>query len=95
MCIRDRSTPASATQQRPYFSVFTVLAYLTIALAALLPRVIKLDQFITFDEINFWIERSATFLAALRSGDALATAISTHPGAVSYTHLQNIFHGRD
>lgn len=73
----------SAAQQHPHKRALTVLAYVLIGLVALLPRVIKLDQFITFDEINFWITRSATFLAALRSGDALATAISTHPGVTT------------
>jgi 4-amino-4-deoxy-L-arabinose transferase-like glycosyltransferase len=59
---------------------WVLLSYLAIGLAALLPRVLDLGQFLTGDEANFWLRRSDIFLGAIRSGNWAATAISTHPG---------------
>jgi 4-amino-4-deoxy-L-arabinose transferase-like glycosyltransferase len=52
-------------------------------IVALLPRVLDLGRFITFDEANFWLKRSATFLEALVAGDLAATAITLHPGVTT------------
>lgn len=57
-----------------------LLAYLGVALIALLPRVLDLGGFVTIDEINAWLPRSERFLAALAAGDLGATAQSAHPG---------------
>jgi 4-amino-4-deoxy-L-arabinose transferase-like glycosyltransferase len=75
-------------------------SYVAIALAALLPRVLGLGQFITSDEANFWLRRSTAFLQALRSGDYMAMPITSHPGVttmwlgsvgiLSYDGLQRI-----
>jgi 4-amino-4-deoxy-L-arabinose transferase-like glycosyltransferase len=54
-----------------------------VLLAALLPRVLGLGRFITFDEANFWLKRSEQFLQAIASGDLGATAISVHPGVTT------------
>jgi 4-amino-4-deoxy-L-arabinose transferase-like glycosyltransferase len=62
---------------------WVLLSYLTIGLAALLPRVLDLGVFLTGDEANFWLRRSDIFLSAIRSGDWAATAISTHPGVTT------------
>jgi hypothetical protein len=59
------------------------LVFVVVTVAAILPRVFGLGQFITNDEANFWMRRSAQFLAALQSGDFAATAISTHPGVTT------------
>jgi hypothetical protein len=59
------------------------LIFVVVAVAAILPRVFGLGQFITNDEANFWLRRSAQFLAALQTGDFAATAISTHPGVTT------------
>jgi len=56
---------------------------LLLAVVALLPRVLDLGIFVTHDEVEFWIDRSETFLLALQSGDYAATAISTHPGVTT------------
>jgi hypothetical protein len=58
-------------------------AYLLIGIPALLLRVLDLGRFLNSDEINFWIDRSHTFLRAIQSGDFAATAISTHPGVTT------------
>src|SRR5438034_5858991 len=58
-------------------------SYIAIALAALLPRVLGLGQFITSDEANFWLHRSTAFLQALRSGDYTAMPITSHPGVTT------------
>ena len=72
-----RAVPAAGAR------ALSLLAYLAVGLAALLPRVLDLGGFITVDEANFWLDRSATFLDALRRGDWAATAISTHPGVTT------------
>lgn len=82
LIMRHAQIPRSLHQQRSS-TALTFLTYILISLIALLPRILKLDQFITVDEISFWIPRSNIFLDALRSGDALATAISTHPGVTT------------
>ncbi len=60
-----------------------VLAWGSIALAAAVPRLLDLGGFLTVDEANFWLMRSARFLAALERGDYAATALSTHPGVTT------------
>jgi 4-amino-4-deoxy-L-arabinose transferase-like glycosyltransferase len=60
-----------------------LLVTIALGLAALLPRTLDLGGFLTVDEANFWLARSATFLDALRRGDWAATAISTHPGVTT------------
>src|SRR5215212_7982065 len=67
----------------PRERVWTLLGYLAIGLAALLPRVLALGLFITDDEANFWLMRSDIFLKAIRSGDFAATAITAHPGVTT------------
>src|SRR5262245_42058761 len=62
---------------------WVLLSYVAISLVALLPRALDLGVFLTGDEANFWLQRSDTFLRALRSGDWAATAISTHPGVTT------------
>ncbi|HEX9372333.1 MAG TPA: glycosyltransferase family 39 protein, partial [Roseiflexaceae bacterium] len=62
---------------------WVVLSYLAIGLAAALPRVLNLGVFLSGDESQFWIHRSAVFLQALRTRDWAATAISTHPGVTT------------
>jgi hypothetical protein len=59
------------------------LSYLLITVLALAPRVAGLGQFVTSDEANFWIARSAAFIGAMRAGDFAATALSVHPGATT------------
>ncbi len=59
------------------------LVWIGLSLLALLPRVLHLGIFVTDDEINFWLQRSETFLNALLTGDPGATAISTHPGVMT------------
>ncbi|MBX0330887.1 DUF4832 domain-containing protein [Oscillochloris sp. ZM17-4] len=59
------------------------LSYLLVALAALIPRVVGLGQFVTIDEVGGWMLRSARFLAALGTGDLAATAQSAHPGVTT------------
>jgi 4-amino-4-deoxy-L-arabinose transferase-like glycosyltransferase len=56
---------------------------LVVVMVAIVPRVFGLGQFITNDEANFWMRRSAQFLAALGAGDFAGTAISTHPGVTT------------
>ena len=62
---------------------FPFLGSTIVAMVALLPRVLNLGRFITFDEANFWLKRSATFLQALATGDLAATAITVHPGVTT------------
>ncbi|NNJ13198.1 hypothetical protein EKD04_023010 [Chloroflexales bacterium ZM16-3] len=59
------------------------LSYLLVALAALLPRIIALGQFITIDEADGWMVRSARFLRAITTGDLATTAQSAHPGVTT------------
>lgn len=58
-------------------------SYVVIILVAVIPRIASVGQFVTFDEGNFWVQRSTTFLDALQHGNAAATAISTHPGVTT------------
>jgi hypothetical protein len=64
-------------------AVWVFPGYLAIGLAALLLQVLDLGSFLTSDEANFWMRRSAAFLDALRTGNYAATAISTHPGVTT------------
>ncbi|GAB4207686.1 MAG: hypothetical protein OHK0022_36250 [Roseiflexaceae bacterium] len=59
------------------------LSYLGIGAIALVLRSVYLGHFLTFDEANFWMGRSATFLNAIQTGNYAATAISTHPGVTT------------
>jgi 4-amino-4-deoxy-L-arabinose transferase-like glycosyltransferase len=58
-------------------------AYVAVILAALLPRVVGLGQFVTIDEVNSWMVRSAYFLRGISTGDLSATAQSAHPGVTT------------
>ena len=82
-----RSAERSAVRIEPVNvatrSIWTWLSYLVVALAATFPRVLDLGTFVTFDEISFWFDRSATFLQAMRSGDYGATVITAHPGVTT------------
>jgi hypothetical protein len=70
------------TDQQPgHITRWLLLALL--ALAALLPRVLDLGGFITHDEAEFWLDRSAIFLRAIQSGNYADTAITTHPGVTT------------
>ncbi len=67
----------------PRRTLAALASYLLVAAAALVPRLLGLGRFITDDEANFWLRRSDIFLNALRSGDYLQTAITTHPGVTT------------
>ncbi|NJN68095.1 MAG: phospholipid carrier-dependent glycosyltransferase, partial [Chloroflexaceae bacterium] len=58
-------------------------SYLAIGLVALLLHTLSLGTFVAGDEVDFWIPRSEVFLEALQSGDAAATAVTTHPGVTT------------
>lgn len=79
------ATSETAARTLPALSAraLTALLYLAVGAAALLPRALDLGGFLTLDEANFWLDRSAAFLDALRRGDWAATAISTHPGVTT------------
>ncbi|HEX5689006.1 MAG TPA: glycosyltransferase family 39 protein, partial [Roseiflexaceae bacterium] len=81
MAVQLRAAAQTRQQNSATFWVF--ISYVVIGLVALKLRVRDLGGFVTFDEINFWIQRSQVFLSALRSGDYGATAISTHPGVTT------------
>lgn len=59
------------------------LSYVSVALAALWPRIANLGEFVTVDEAAYWITRSHIFLDALRSGNFAATVLSAHPGVTT------------
>jgi hypothetical protein len=48
-----------------------------------LPRVVGLGRFVTVDEIDHWIDRSAQFLTAIQAGNLAGTAITSHPGVTT------------
>ena len=75
--IAARTLPALSAR------ALAALLYLAVGVSALLPRALDLGGFLTVDEANFWLDRSAAFLDALRRGDWAATAISTHPGVTT------------
>jgi hypothetical protein len=75
-------TPFITARERPSRSR-ALLSTALIGLLAILPRILFLGSFVTSDEANFWLQRSATFLQAIRTGDYAATAISTHPGVTT------------
>jgi 4-amino-4-deoxy-L-arabinose transferase-like glycosyltransferase len=54
-----------------------------LALAALLPRVLDLGQFVTLDEVNFWYPRSEQFLEALQAGQFGEVPLKPHPGVTT------------
>ncbi|HMQ33899.1 MAG TPA: hypothetical protein PKD53_24420 [Chloroflexaceae bacterium] len=64
-------------------AIKTLLSYLFVGLAALLPRAFALGRYLTDDEANFWMRRSHAWLEAIAAGDWAATAISTHPGVTT------------
>ena len=80
--IPSRAAPARAAA-RAQALPWAWLGYLAIGLAALLPRALDLGAFLNADEAMFWMQRSDTFLRAIRAGDWAATAISTHPGVTT------------
>ncbi len=51
-----------------------------IFLAALLPRVIGLTDFLTADEVHHWITRTERFSAAISGGHWADTILTGHPG---------------
>jgi hypothetical protein len=57
--------------------------YLIVALLAVLPRVLDLGSFLTVDEADHWIDRSAQFLAAIQTRNFADTAITGHPGVTT------------
>ena len=59
--------------------LFYMLILGVVLLAILLPRVIKLDQFVTPDE-HHWLSRSANFYFALGQRDFASTYQKEHPG---------------
>lgn len=74
----------AALRTTPQFIILWAgLRYLVIAVIALIPRVLDLGQFVTADEVNFWMTRSETFLRAIQTGDLAATAIAPHPGVTT------------
>ena len=62
---------------------WVLLSYCVLALIAFVPRVLNLGGFVMVDETDFWMARSARFLAALQLHSPAATAISTHPGVTT------------
>src|SRR3712207_1843851 len=50
---------------------------------ALVPRAVYQGRFLTVDEAYHWYERSANFLAALRSGEYVNTIFVGHPGVTT------------
>jgi hypothetical protein len=62
---------------------WVAFSYLAIGAIALLPRVLDLGSFVTFDEVSFWVKRSDIFLRAIQTGDFAATAVSDHPGVTT------------
>ena len=57
----------------------TLYLFALLFLAALLPRIAKLDTFVTPDERR-WLQRSANFLYALDRRDYISTYQAGHPG---------------
>src|SRR5438045_176053 len=81
MSSRQAAVAQATPQARAIPWVF--LSYLAIGMVALLPRVLDLGGFLTGDEGNFWLERSAAFLRAIQTGNFAATAITDHPGVTT------------
>ncbi|MFL5805126.1 MAG: glycosyltransferase family 39 protein [Roseiflexaceae bacterium] len=81
--ISSASTEIAQASSKSRALPWTLLGYLVIGLAALLPRVLDLGAFLNADEAMFWLQRSETFWRALGTGDFAATAISTHPGVTT------------
>jgi hypothetical protein len=64
------------------FANLRIYAPLAFFLLALLPRLISLNAFITWDE-PLWTHRSIRFLAALLRGDFGGTFLVGHPGVIT------------
>ena len=77
------SAAAAGAEQRVRVVPWALLSYLLVVVVAVVPRLLDLGVFVTFDESSFWIDRSHTFLQALEAGDLQATAISNHPGVTT------------
>src|SRR5262245_56676410 len=58
-------------------------SYLFIGGVALAVLARQLGNFVTLDEVDFWLHRAEQFLAAIEAGDFAATALSTHPGVTT------------
>jgi 4-amino-4-deoxy-L-arabinose transferase-like glycosyltransferase len=58
------------------------LAPLVVFVAALLPRLLSLGAFVTWDE-PMWVYRSIHFLSALLRGDFAGTLLVGHPGVIT------------
>lgn len=78
--LRDMSVTQQSTAHK---RALAALSYVSVALAALWPRIADLGRFVTVDEAAYWITRSHSFLEALRSGDFAATVLSAHPGVTT------------
>lgn len=59
--------------------IIQVLCFVVVALAYILVRAVKLDQFVVQDE-NQWLTRSANFYTAIFAGDFASTYQKEHPG---------------
>lgn len=57
-----------------------LLLALIVGLAALLPRIIGLNDFFTTDEAYHWVSRSERFAAAVAEGRWAETILTGHPG---------------
>jgi 4-amino-4-deoxy-L-arabinose transferase-like glycosyltransferase len=73
--------PSSAALRAP--KPQAVLAYIVLTFVAFLPRVFGLGRFVTSDEANFWLRRSAAFLDAMQSGNYAAMPLTSHPGVTT------------
>ena len=58
------------------------LVPVVVFLGALLPRLLSLDAFVTWDE-PMWVYRSVRFLSALLHGDFAGTYLVGHPGVIT------------
>lgn len=74
-----RRTWPSAVSRYGLLNIVIVLALFALAL---LPRVLTLDAFVTWDEPT-WVFRSARFLEALRQARWADTAQAGHPGVIT------------
>lgn len=80
---KTSSLSFAAVQPRVGDRIVSVASFVLLAILCIVPRAANLGLFLTTDEANYWQYRSATFLAALRSGNFAATAISDHPGVTT------------
>lgn len=83
MSEENRVTPqANQPEVQKHRLWVEILAVMVIALAIFIPRVLKLDQFVTPDE-PLWLTRSANFYYALTHGDFASTFQREHPGVTT------------